>query len=590
MRKKYTLKETLRPMKFLLGRMLRYPGLMLLVLLTLAITTAGNLIIPYCSKLLINDYVLMGDVPGLLRLLVLMVLIYLLITISTFLTSRILVRVAQRVSHDLRAELFDRMQALPMSVFHANTHGQLMSTYTNDIDTISNFVSSSLSGAITSVVSFVGILVMLLFMNPLLTLVSAIFLGLQYLIMKKSGGISRKGFVRQQATLADLNGFIEEYTEGQKVVKLFHHEDAAVEGFEERNQALQEASYKAQVYSGIINPALGGVAEINNAMTCTVGVILTITGHFDLGSLVAFIQYVQQAGHQIGSLASLTNMVLSAVAGTERVMDMLEREPEIDEGTITLEQDHWSNGTPLRGCISFEHMDFSYVPGQKVLQDISFTAEPGKKIALVGSTGAGKTTITNLLNRFYEIEGGRITYDGIDLKDIQKSALRGTLSMVLQDTHLFTGTVRENIRFGRLDATDAEVEQAAVLANADFFIRHLPQGYDTVLTADGGSLSQGQRQLLAIARAAVANPTVLVLDEATSSIDTHTEKLIEAGMNRLMEGRTVFIIAHRLSTVRDCDTILVLEQGRIIERGSHQELLLQKGRYHSLYTGAVELD
>ena len=589
MRKKLSGKALRRPIGFLLRRMLRYPGLMLLTLLTLAVTTAATLAIPYFAKLIINDCILKGDIPGLLRLLAVMAAVYLLSTLSTYGTSRILVRVAQRVSHDLRAELFDRMQTLPMSVFHSHTHGQLMSTYTNDIDTVSNFISSSLANAITSVLGFAGILVMLLVMNPLLTLVSAIFLGLQYLIMKKSGSISRRGFVGQQAALADLNGFIEEYTEGQKVVKLFQQEDTAMAGFETRNQALQDAAYQAQVYSGIINPALGGVAEINNAMTCTVGVLLTITGHFDLGSLVAFIQYVQQGGHQIGSLANLVNMVLSAAAGTERVMDMLEAEPEVDTGTVTLEGSCWSDGTPLRGQIAFSHMDFSYVPGTPVLRDISFVAEPGKKIALVGSTGAGKSTIVNLLNRFYEIDSGTITYDGIDLKDIRKDALRSTLSMVLQDTHLFTGTIRENIRFGRLDATDGEVEQAAILANADFFIRHLPQGYDTVLTADGSALSQGQRQLLAIARAAVANPTVLVLDEATSSIDTHTEKLIEAGMNRLMEGRTVFIIAHRLSTVRDCDTILVLEQGRIIERGSHQELLRQKGRYYSLYTGAVEL-
>ena len=476
-----------------------------------------------------------------------------------------------------------------MSLFHSQTHGQLMSTYTNDIDTISNFISSSLAGAVTSVLGFTGILVMLLWMNPLLTLVSALFLGLQYLIMKKSGSISRRGFVGQQAALADLNGYIEEYTEGQKVVKLFQREPQALEGFETRNQKLQDAAYQAQVYAGIINPALGGVAEINNAMTCTVGVILTITGHFDLGSLVAFIQYVQQGGHQIGSLANLVNMVLSAAAGTERIMDMLEAEPEVDAGTVTLEAGRWSNGTPLRGRIVFSHTDFGYVPGTPVLRDISFTAEPGKKIALVGSTGAGKTTISALLSRFYEIGGGSVTYDGIELGDIRKDALRSTLSMVLQDTHLFTGTVRENIRFGRLEATDQEVEAAARLANADFFIRHLPQGYDTMLTGDGSSLSQGQRQLLAIARAAVANPTVLVLDEATSSIDTHTEKLIEAGMNHLMEGRTVFIIAHRLSTVRDCDTILVLEQGRILERGSHQELLSQHGRYYQLYTGAAEL-
>ena len=517
--------SVLRPMGFLLRRMLRYPGLMVLTLLTLGITTAATLAIPYFAKLIINDCILQGDVARLLRLLIVLALVYLLSTLSTYGTSRILVRVAQRVSHDLRGELFDRMQDLPMSLFHSQTHGQLMSTYTNDIDTISNFISSSLAGAVTSVLGFTGILVMLLWMNPLLTLVSALFLGLQYLIMKKSGSISRRGFVGQQAALADLNGYIEEYTEGQKVVKLFQREPQALEGFETRNQKLQDAAYQAQVYAGIINPALGGVAEINNAMTCTVGVLLTITGHFDLGSLVAFIQYVQQGGHQIGSLANLVNMVLSAAAGTERIMDMLEAEPEVDAGTVTLEAGRWSNGTPLRGRIVFSHTDFGYVPGTPVLRDISFTAEPGKKIALVGSTGAGKTTISALLSRFYEIGGGSVTYDGIELGDIRKDALRSTLSMVLQDTHLFTGTVRENIRFGRLEATDQEVEAAARLANADFFIRHLPQGYDTMLTGDGSSLSQGQRQLLAIARAAVANPTVLVLDEATSSIDTHTDAL-----------------------------------------------------------------
>ena len=589
MRKKYTFRQTLRPLKFLLCRMLCYPGLLSLSVLTLVITTGCTLIIPYFSKLIINDYILTGDLPGLVGVLAVMALLYILSTVSTFGTGRLLVRISQKMSRDLRQDLFDRMQTYPMEVFHNNTHGQLMSAYTNDIDTISNFISSSLANAITSVVSFFGILAILVIMNPLLTLVSALFLAIQYLIMKKSGGISRRGFVQQQASLADLNGFIEEYTEGQKIVKLFHHEDAAVEGFEARNQQLQEASYRAQIYAGIINPALGGVAEINNAMTCTAGVVMIIAGGFDLGSLVSFIQYMKQCGHQIGSVANLVNMILSAVAGTERVMDMLEREPEADEGTVTLENGVWSTGQKLSGRIEFRDMGFDYVPEQPVLQDITFTAEPGKKIALVGSTGAGKTTITNLLNRFYEIRQGSITYDGIDLRDIKKSALRGTLSMVLQDTHLFTGTVRENIRFGRLDATDEEVEQAAILANADFFIRHLPQGYDTVLTADGSSLSQGQRQLLAIARAAVANPMVLVLDEATSSIDTHTEKLIEAGMNRLMEGRTVFIIAHRLSTVRDADTILVLEQGRILERGNHRELLARKGRYYALYTGSAEL-
>lgn len=584
-------KNIMRPLGFLLKRMTRHPALLVLSIVALVIATVGGLVIPYFSKIIINDYILPGDIPGLVKILVLMAIAYLIGVVAIYAANRILVRLSQKVSRDLREDVFDKMQSLPMSVFHSHTHGELMSTYTNDIDTISNFISGGLSGAVCSVANFVAILVIILIMNPILTLVSLVFMAIQYIIMKKSGGISRKGFAQQQAALAELNGFIEEYTEGQKIVKLFSHEQDSIDGFELRNKELEEASYRAQIYAGIILPALGGIAEINNALTCTVGVVLTIAGRFDIGSLVAFIQYMQNGGHQIGSLASLMNTILAAVAGTERVMELLDTEPEIDEGSVTLEDGvNWSNGTPVKGRIVFSDMDFSYVAGHPVLKNISFTAEPGQKIALVGSTGAGKSTIVNLLSRFYEIESGSVTYDGIDLREIKKSALRGTLSMVLQDTHLFTGTVRDNIRFGRLDATDEEVEQAAILANADFFIRHLPQGYDTVLTSDGGSLSQGQRQLLAIARAAVANPTVLVLDEATSFIDTHTEKLIEAGMNRLMEGRTVFIIAHRLSTVRDCDTILVLEHGEIIERGNHSELLEQKGRYYSLYTGAAELD
>ena len=584
------LKQTAKPMAFLLGRMTRYPGLISLVVLTMALTTAGNILIPYLVKLIINNHILKGDIPGLLRMLVLLAAVYLTSVLSGYGNARVLVRVSQRLTRDLREEVFARMQDLPMGTFQQHTHGELMSTYTNDIDTISSFISSNLSGAIVSVLTFVGILIMLLIMSPVLTAVSCVFLAVQYLVMKKSGGLSRKGFVRQQQMLASLNGYIEEYTEGQKVVKLFGQERRAVDGFETRNRDLEEASYQAQIYAGIINPALGGIAEINNALTSTVGVVLVIIGHLDIGTLVAFIQYVQNAGHQIGALASLVNMVLAAMAGTERVMAALEWQPEPDTGSITRKDDHWSDGTPLTGRIVLNHLNFGYVSDHPVLRDITFTAEPGKKIALVGSTGAGKSTIANLLGRFYEVDRGMLSFDGIDLADIQKSALRSTLSMVMQDTHLFTGTVRENIRFGRLEATDQEVEQAAILANADFFIRHLPQGYDTVLTGDGSALSQGQRQLLAIARAAVADPAVLVLDEATSSIDTHTEQQIEAGMNWLMEGRTVFIIAHRLSTVRSCDTILVLEQGRIIEQGDHQSLLVRRGRYYDLYTGAAELD
>lgn len=584
------LKGSLKPLTFVFQQMKYYPLLTVLAAITLLITTGTNMAIPYLTKPIINDAILTGDVAKLMQLLTILAVVYVFNVLSSYLNGRILVRLAQKVSHRLRSQVFLKMQDLPMSFFDGHTHGELMSAYTNDIDTISNFVSSSVSSLVSAIFTFFGIMAILLYMNPLLTLVSLVFLGAQYVVMKKSGGMSRKYFVTQQAELAAMNGYIEEMTEGQKVIKVFSHEEDAVEGFDQLNDRLLHASYTAQVYGGIINPALGGIAEINNAMTCTVGVVMAIFGVFDIGSLVSFITYVQKAGHQIGALANLINMILAAVAGSERVMAILEMPSEVDEGKITAEKGKWSNGTPVTGNVEFRHMSFGYTPDRQILKDISFTAQPGKKIAFVGSTGAGKTTMTNLVNRFYEVGPGQIFYDGIDINDIKKNDLRGTLSMVLQDTHLFTGTVRENIRFGRLDATDEEVEAAAKLANADFFIRHLPQGYDTMLTADGGSLSQGQRQLLAIARAAVADPTVLVLDEATSSIDTRTEKLIELGMNRLMEGRTVFIIAHRLSTVRDCDTILVLEHGEIIERGTHDQLLAMKGRYYDLYTGKVELD
>jgi len=589
-------KSIWKPMGFLLRQMAKHPFLMSVVVLTLVLTTATNIIIPYLTKPIINDYILTHDLSGLVRMLFILGIVYLISLLVSYFNSRLLVRLSQRVTLSLRSEVFAKLQKLPMSYFDKKTHGELMSTYTNDIDTISNFISGSVSSLAIGIPTFFGILAVMIVMNPLLTLVSGVFLFAQYMMMKKSGGISRKYFVKQQKDLANINGFIEEMTEGQKVIKVFGYENTAVERFNQRNDELLKSSYSAQLYSGIINPALGGIAEINNAITCSVGVVMAIFGTFDVGSLVAFILYVQKAGAQIGVLSGMVNMVLAAVAGTERVMFILDQKDEVDEGTVVQRETgndlRWQ-GTqvdkPLRGEIRLEKVCFGYKDGQTVLKDISLVAGPGHKIAFVGSTGAGKTTITNLLNRFYEISSGRITYDDIDLCDIKKDDLRMTLSMVLQDTHLFTDTVRENIRFGRLEATDAEVENAAQLAGAHFFIEHLPNGYDTVLTADGNNLSQGQRQLLSIARAACANPSVLVLDEATSSIDTRTEKLIEEGMNRLMENRTVFIIAHRLSTVRRCDSILVLEHGEIIERGTHAELLEKQGRYHSLYTGKEEL-
>lgn len=590
------LKDSWKPMGFLFRRMAKYPFLLTIIVVTLVLTAATNIIIPYLTKPIINDYILNNDIPGLMRILAILGIIYLINILASYFSSRVLVRLSQMVTLSLRSEVFTKLQKLPMSYFDEKTHGELMSTYTNDINTISNFLSSNMSQLVIAIPTFLGMLAVMMVMNPLLTLVSGVFLFAQYMTMKKSGGISRKYFGKQQRDLANINGFVEEMTEGQKVIKVFGYEDTAVERFNKRNNDLFKSSYSAELYAGIINPALSGIADINTAITCCVGVVMAVFGMFDVGSLVAFILYMQRAGLQIGVLAGMLNMILAAVAGTERVMSVLEQRDEVDEGTVVQHQTgegfRWQGAQvdrPLKGEVCFEKVGFGYREGQKVLKDISLTAAPGNKIALVGSTGAGKTTITNLLNRFYEFSSGRITYDGIDLCDIKKDDLRLTLSMVLQDTHLFTDTVRENIRFGRLDATDAEVENAAKLAHAHFFIEHLPDGYDTVLTADGKNLSQGERQLLAIARAACANPAVLVLDEATSSIDTRTEKLIEEGMNRLMENRTVFIIAHRLSTVRRCDSILVIEHGEIIERGTHAELLAKHGRYHALYTGKEEL-
>ena len=452
---------------------------------------------------------------------------------------------------------------------------------------------------------------MMLVLSPLLTLITFAALAAMLMVVKVVGGQSRRYFAAQQKAVGEVNGYIEEMIEGQKVIKVFNHEGAAKEGFRQRNEAYRQAGTRAQIYAGMMMPIMGNLSYINYAVTCCVGGLLAIRSG-DLGGLAAFLQYTRQVSQPINQISQQVNTILSAVAGAERVFEVMEAQPEVDEGKVTLarvtegrdgslaEADFdtgawaWKKPdgelVPLRGDVRFDHVVFGYDEDQTVLHGISLFAKPGQKIAFVGSTGAGKTTITNLINRFYEIRGGTITYDGIDVRDIQKDSLRRSLGAVLQDTHLFTGTVADNIRYGRLDATDEEVEAAARLAGADGFIRHLPHGYQTVLSGDGGSLSQGERQLLNIARAACANPPVLILDEATSSIDTRTEKLIEKGMDRLMAGRTVFVIAHRLSTVRNAKAIMVLEQGEIIERGDHEDLIEQHGRYYQLYTGQLELD
>ena len=607
-RKPKNMRGTLRKLMRYLGR---YKAHLTLVVVLLFISSACTVGGSYLIKPLINDYILPGDFPGLARMLGVMALVYIVGAVCSFGYARIMVHVSQNTVAKIRTELFDKMQELPLRYFDANTHGELMSRYTNDIETVSEALNNSFASVISCSLNFLGTIAMMLVLSPVLTLITFGVLAVMLLVVKVIGGRSRRYFAAQQKAVGEVNGYIEEMIEGQKVIKVFNHEGAAKEGFDERNEAYCQAGTRAQIYAGMMMPVMGNLSYINYAVTCCVGGLLAIRSG-DLGGLAAFLQYTRQVSQPITQISQQVNTILSAVAGAERVFEVMEAQPEVDAGKVTLvrvtegrdgslaEADFdtgawaWKKPdgelVPLRGDVRFDHVVFGYDEDQTVLHDVSLFAKPGQKIAFVGSTGAGKTTITNLINRFYEIRSVAITYDGIDVRDIEKDSLRRSLGVVLQDTHLFTGTVADNIRYGRLDATDEEVEAAARLAGADGFIRHLPHGYQTELSGDGGSLSQGERQLLNIARAACANPPVLILDEATSSIDTRTEKLIEKGMDRLMAGRTVFVIAHRLSTVRNAKAIMVLEQGEIIERGDHDDLIAQHGRYYQLYTGQLELD
>ncbi len=603
-----------------IGQLMKYIGkhkiLILFVLLFLFISSFSMIAGSYLLKPLINDYIIPGDFRGLAKMLVFLGGIYFCGATSSYGYSRIMVHVSQKTVFEMRKDLFHKMQDLSLNYFDTHTNGDLMSRYTNDIDTISEAINNSFAGIIFNVFMFFGVIIMMLVLNPMLTVITVITVSIMLIVSRKIGKKSKYYFTQQQAKLGNVNGYIEEMIEGQKVIKVFSREDHVKKEFKDKNEALRIAATSAQIYSGSMMPIMINLSYVNYALTSCFGGIMVINGLLDIGSLVSFLQYTRQVSQPINHLAQQVNTILSALAGAERIFEIMDESKETDEGIVTLAKVMVSeDGTmvetekntgkwawkaidekenvllvPLKGDVRFEHVTFGYNENNPVLNDISLFAKPGQKIAFVGSTGAGKTTITNLINRFYEINSGIITYDGIDIKSIKKDSLRHSLGAVLQDTHLFTGTIADNIRYGRLEATDEDVDAAAKLANAHSFISHLPQGYKTMLTGDGANLSQGQRQLLSIARAAVANPPVLILDEATSSIDTRTEKLIEKGMDSLMENRTVFVIAHRLSTVRNSQAIMVLEQGEIIERGSHDDLLENKGRYYQLYTGQFELE
>lgn len=600
--------KTLKKLMEYLGRSKWLLIIVAVCLVLYSVCTIGG---SYLLKPLVNDAIIPGDFAKLARTLALMACIYIAAAGFSFAYSRIMVHVSQKTSYALRRDLFAKMQTLPLSYFDTHTHGELMSRYTNDIETITEIMNNGLASLISGGLTFVGVVLMMVITSPVLFLVTVFCLGLMLLVVMTVGKRSRYFFAEQQRDIGIVNGYIEEMIEGQKVIKVFNHEEKARQGFAQRNEAYRRSATAAQSFAGAIMPAMGNISHINYALTCCTGALLSIYMGLDLGSLVMYLQYVRQVSQPVGMISQQVNNVLAAIAGAERIFEVMEEASEIDEGKTILVNvrknsdgsltetaqrgDGWAwkrpDGTlvPLAGDVRFRDVVFSYVPGKTILHGISLYAKPGQKIAFVGSTGAGKTTITNLINRFYEIESGQITYDGIDVRDISKDSLRRSLGIVLQDTRLFTGTIADNIRYGKLDATDEEVRAAAKLANADTFIRHLPKGYDTWITDDGGNLSQGERQLLAIARAAVADPPVLILDEATSSIDTRTEKLIEKGMDGLMQDRTVFVIAHRLSTVRNAKAIMVLEQGEIIERGDHDDLIAQGGKYYQLYTGQAEL-
>lgn len=600
------MQHTLRIFVSYLGR---HKFMLLIVSILVTVSALANLLGTYMIRPVVNNLA-NGDLHSLAIGVLVAAGIFAIGALAAWGYSQTMVKAAQQVVFDIRRDLFAHMQTLPLRFFDQKRHGDIMSLFTNDIDTIADALNNSFAMAIQSFIQMIGTLVILYILNWKLSLIVTVCYGIMFWYMKFSGAKSKVFYAKQQQSLGELDGYIEEMVSGQKVVKVFNHEQASLQEFLEKNEKLRKEGTGAQSYAATMVPVVVSISYINYAIVAVLGGILAMRGMADVGSLASYLVFVRQAALPINQFTQQSNFLLSALAGAERVFDVMNLEPEVDEGDVTLVNVRKENGilkecqektgkwawrskdgelTMLRGDVRFENVDFGYTKEHMILKNISLYAKPGQKIAFVGSTGAGKTTITNLINRFYDVQGGTVVYDGIDVRKIKKDALRHSLGIVLQDTHLFTGTVADNIRFGKLDATQEEIERAARIANAHSFIRRLPDGYDTMVTADGANLSQGQRQLLAIARAAVADPPVLILDEATSSVDTRTEELIEKGMDQLMEGRTVFVIAHRLSTVRNANAIMVLEQEKIVERGDHAELLEQRGKYYQLYHGMFEL-
>jgi ATP-binding cassette subfamily B multidrug efflux pump len=557
-------------------------GLLLFILFLLLINIATTLLGSYLLRPVINNYIIPRNIPGLIRMVLLLAGIYSIEAIAGIWLNRLTIVVAQKTISVIRADLFSKLQSLPLEFFDTNNHGDLMSRFTNDVDNVSDSLNTSVLQLFTSTITLLGIFALMLYISTLLTMVTLIIVPLMLLVAAKIIKKSKVYFSSQQVALGAADGYIEEMITGQKVVKVFCYEDMAAAAFEKLNYDLRDKATQAQLYSGVMQPVIQNLNTINFALTATVGGLLAILRGFDLGGLAAFLQYSRQFGRPVNEISGQYNSLQAALAGAERIFQIMDEVPEAGDAPDAIKL------AAVKGDVEFKSVTFGYDKGKTVLKNISIKAKAGQKIALVGSTGAGKTTIRNLLPRFYDIQAGEITIDGINIVHIQRDSLRSSMAIVLQDTHLFTGTVMENIRYSRLQATDKEVIAAAMLAGADAFIQHLPKGYHTVLQNDGGNLGQGQRQLLNIARSTVAGPSILIMDEATSSIDTRTEQIIQKGMDQLMKGRTSFVIAHRLSTVRNADEIMVLENGEIIERGSHEALLQQKGKYYELYNGQFD--